>query len=446
MCLTKVYYNTYADGAQDITEKSYPCRDGRRCSHPEVRRYDRKFPFTRLADVQAESRRSLSERQPTPYFSSRTPRSAKSSSPSGRRDSGIYMGGGSNPSSKHHDSHDLYAAGGYDTYGYRSSSKRHDPRDSLDSRYDRDRDRDRDRELRLKRTVTDPHIVYVDRGRDDGKSSRSRSRSSSRDIPLGLVPVAEEYGRRRRRHSTSLERDSSDYGYYSGLNHADAAAAPSRRRTDDPKGYVIYDDDDERRRQRREAKRRNSTSGSGYPDEAAAALPVSMMDPYGSAYVPRRAPGAAVVHHHIDGSASTATGSSSSASRKQLRWEDEVRARRERQNAEIASRPRLSTTTTTTTSGEIKGILKRSASDPWGGKSKSKGKAREEADDIADLRRAIERMEIPRGRDRQPRGRDEWDWSGSGGGGGGYGYGYDEMESGKRSKRSRIYAGDGYRY
>ncbi|KAL2181166.1 uncharacterized protein P884DRAFT_281459 [Thermothelomyces heterothallicus CBS 202.75] len=427
MCLTKVYYNTYADGAQDITEKSYPCREGGRCSHPEVRRYDRKFPFTRLADVQAESRRSLSERQPTPYFSSRTPRSAKSSSPPGRRDSGIYMGGGSNPSSKHHDSHDLYA-GGYDTYGYRSSSKRHDPRDSLDSRYDRDRDRDRDRELRLKRTVTDPHIVYVDRGRDDGKSSRFRSRSSSRDIPLGLVPVAEEYGRRRR-HSTSLERDSSDYGYYSGLNHADAA--PSRRRTDDPKGYVIYADDDERRRQRREANRR----------EAEAALPVSMMDPYGSAYVPRRAPAAAVVHH-MDGSVSTATGSSSSASRKQLRWEDEVRARRERQNAEIASRPRLSTTTTT--SGEIKGILKRSASDPWGGKSKSKGKARE-ADDIADLRRAIERMEISRGRDRQPRARDEWDWNG-GGGGGGYGYGYDEMESGKRSKRSRIYAGDGYRY
>ncbi|KAL2188189.1 hypothetical protein L209DRAFT_197528 [Thermothelomyces heterothallicus CBS 203.75] len=444
MCLTKVYYNTYADGAQDITEKSYPCREGRRCSHPEVRRYDRKFPFTRLADVQAESRRSLSERQPTPYFSSRTPRSAKSSSPPGRRDSGIYMGGGSNPSSKHHDSHDLYA-GGYDTYGYRSSSKRHDPRDSLDSRYDRDRDRDRDRELRLKRTVTDPHIVYVDRGRDDGKSSRSRSRSSSRDIPLGLVPVAEEYGRRRR-HSISLERDSSDYGYYSGLNYADAA--PSRRRTDDPKGYVIYDDDDERRRQRREAKRRTSTSTStsAYPDEAA--LPVSMMDPYGSAYVPRRAPAAAVVHH-MDGSVSTATGSSSSSSsaaagRKQLRWEDEVRARREQQNAEIASRPRLSTTTTTSSSGDIKGILKRSASDPWGGKSKSKskGKARE-ADDIADLRRAIERMEIPRGRDRQPRARDEWDWSG---GGGGYGYGYDDMESGKRSKRSRIYAGDGYRY
>ncbi|KAL2156602.1 hypothetical protein VTH82DRAFT_1347 [Thermothelomyces myriococcoides] len=439
MCLTKVYYNTYADGAQDITEKSYPCRDGKRCSQPDVRRYDRKFPFARLADIQGESRRSLSERQPTPYFSGRTPRSAKSPSPSGRRDSDHldpYTSGGGGG-----------GGGGYDSYGYHGSSKRpHDPRDSLDSRYDRD--------LRLKRTVTDPNIVYVDRGRGDGASSRSRSRSSSgsRDIPLGLVPLAEEYGlrreqqqqqqRRQRRHSTSLERD--DYGY-SGLYYYPDAAGSSRRRTDDPRGCVVYNDDDERRRrQRREKEKDKEASSSSAAAAAAGPLPVSMMDPYRSAYLPRRGP--AVVHQLAgDGSSS-----SSSSGRKQLRWEDQVRAQRERQNAEIASRPSLSSsvgtttaTMTTTASGDLKGILKRSVSDPWGGKSK--GKARETDDEIAHLRRAIERMEIPtttRGRDRRPRVRDEWDWNGGGIGG----YGYDELELGKRSKRSRIYADDGYRY
>ncbi|EAQ91511.1 predicted protein [Chaetomium globosum CBS 148.51] len=424
MCLTKVYYNTYSDGAQDITEKVHPCKDGRNCTRPDVRTYDRKFPFSKLGEAEPESQRSLSERQPTPYFSGHTPRGSKSPSPSGRRDSGVYMSG-ANTSSKRYDYSDPYGDS-YDTYGY---SSRRDPRD----RYDRpDRNRDREREPRLKRSSTAPHIIYMDRERDrdadrDGKSSRSRSRSGSRDIPLGLVPLADEYGRRRRHSSSSRsrERDGGSDPSHSGLYYTGS----SRRRTDDPHGYILHNDDDERRRQRREQKRRLSTSSYIEPSTTSG---TTIGDPYavgGAPYLPRRA---STIVHHSDGSISTGAGTGSSG-RKQLRWDDQVRAERERHNAEIANRPYP---------GEVKGILKHT--DSMGGKGKGKGR---EVEDIAGLRRAIERMEIPRsstgerGRDREPRGRrGEWDWGSSGR------YGAEELEDGRR-KRSRGYGGDElYRY
>jgi hypothetical protein len=390
MCLTKVYYNTYSDGAQDITEKHYPCGGGRGCAHNEVRKYDRKFPFTKLGDVKPESYRSLSERQPTPYFSSHATRGAKSPGTSGRRDSGVYYDYTNDP---------------YDGYGYHHSSSRHDPRD-------RDRDRGRDRgDLRLKRSNTNPHIVYVDR---DGKSSSSRSRSGSRDhsrdIPLGLVPLADEYGRRRHSSSRSRSREGS-------REESDHYYRRARGRTDDPLGYVVIDDQDERRRRRREEKHRR-LSTSSYTEPSSSAAAAAGVDRYGGEpyqYMPRRA---STVVHHSDGSISTSSGG---AVPKQLRWEDQVRAKRERQNAEIASRA-----TSNGSHGEVKGILKHT-----GGKGKGR-----ELDDIAELRRAVERMEIPRGRDREPRSaRGNWDdWGG-----------YDDYDSGRR-KRSKVYADDRYRY
>ncbi|KAK3899903.1 hypothetical protein C8A05DRAFT_36477, partial [Staphylotrichum tortipilum] len=355
MCLTKVYYNTYADGAQDISEKTHPCRDGRACSRPDVRRYDRKFPFAKLGDSLPESHRSLSERQPTPYFGDS--RGSKSPSPSRRRDSASYMTG------NYADPYGA-AAAGYDTYGYRSS--RHDPRD-------RDRhDRGRDREPRLKRFSTTPQIIYMDRDRDrdrdrESKSSRSRSNSNSRDyshdIPLGLVPLADEYGRRHRRHSTSSSRSRSrDDPYYS------SSSSSHRRRTDDPPSYTMIDDADERRRQRRE--RRMSSSSYAEPTTTTGAAD-GYTDPR---YIPRRA--ATVVHNGDP--------SSSSSGRKQLRWEDQIRSKRDRQNAEIASRQPWNNSWN---GGEVKGILKHRGDD-------AKGKGRE-TDEIEDLRRAVERMEMP---------------------------------------------------
>ncbi|KAK4099014.1 hypothetical protein N658DRAFT_517629 [Parathielavia hyrcaniae] len=427
MCLTKVYYNTYSDGAQDITEKNYPCRDGRNCSRPDVRKYERKFPFSKLGDAQPESHRSLSERKPTPYFDGHTPRGSKSPSPSGRRDSGVYMSGAM--PSNHYDYRDPY--GSYDAYGYHSSS-----------RQDR---HERGREPRLKRSSTTPHIVYLDRERDrdrDTKSSRSRSHSSSRDysrdVPLGLVPLADEYGSRR--HSSSSRSRSRDAAnndpsdmYYSHRR---------RRRTDDPAhGYTVVDDQNERRRQRREQRRMSTSS---YPDPSSSASASRAYDAAGAAgaaaYVPRRA---STVVHHSDGSVSTGSGGKTT---KHLRWEDQVRAKRERQNAEIASRPAVSLSSASLYPGEVKGILKHSSS------VAGKGKGREVGDDdgIADLRRAVERMELPRGRDREPRRGDEWAARGGGGGGGGGvggggGYGEDVYGEGRR-KRSKVYADDRYRY
>jgi hypothetical protein len=108
-----------------------------------------------------------------------------------------------------------------------------------------------------------------------------------------------------------------------------------------------------------------------------------------------------------------------------------VRSRRERQNAEIASRaPSFSA------GGDsgVKGILKHT-----GGDGKGKGKGRE-VEDIEALRRSIERMEIPRGRDREVRGgRGDDVW-------GGGRYGDDYGEGGGRRKRSKVYADDRYRY
>ncbi|GAB1320025.1 hypothetical protein MFIFM68171_10235 [Madurella fahalii] len=369
MCLTKVYYNTYSDGTQDVTEKHYACRDGRGCSNPEVRKYDRKFPFTKLGEARTESHKSLAERKPTPYFTPHTLNGSKSPSPSGRRNSDVYMSG-----AKHYDHHDVY--GRYDLYDQRLSSTR-DPRES-----------------RTKRSTATPQIVYMDLDKPRRSRSHSSSRGYSRDVLLGPVHLADEYGRRYSSRSRSRDgsRDGSDHSsrYY-------------RRRTDDPLGYVVIDDQDERRRQRREQRRMSSSSYT----EASTSAAMDVYDP--SRYIPRRA---STVVHRSDGSITTA--SSASSKPKQLRWEDQVRAKRDRQNAEIANRPIV---------GEPKSILKHSS-------STRKGKGRE-IDEIDELRRSIERMEIPRGRDREPRSA-RW---------------YDEEPDRERRKRSKaLAADDAYRY
>ena len=176
---------------------------------------------------------------------------------------------------------------------------------------------------------------------------------------------------------------------------------------------MLVDDEDERRRQRRQ-QRRMSTSSYAEPSSSAAAA--DAYDP--RRYMPRRA---STVVHRSDGSVS--------ASRpKQLRWEDEVRAKRERrQDAETASRP---------APAEPKGILKKAGD--------AKGKARDLdgdlalLDDIAELERAVRRMDVPRGRDREPRAWDGWDaargW-------------YDDGLDRDRRKRSKLRVdSDRYKY
>ena len=343
MCLSKVYYNTYADGEKDVTEKTYACREGRRCSHPEVRKYDRKFPFSKLGDVHHESHKSVSERKPTPYFSSK---GSKSPSPSGRHYDPF------DDFDQHHKHHHHH-------HHHRHRSPRHDPRD----RYEREG---------RKRSGSLPQIIY-DR-------PRSRSHDYSRDIPLG-VSLADDYGRRK---SSSRSRSRDDSGrdnekYY-------------RRRTEDPHGYVFVSDQDERRRQRREQRRMSSSSYHEPSSSAGGAM--DNYDPH--RHAPRRA---STVVHNSDGTLSTFSSGLASSKAKSIRWDDEVHAKRNRQNAEIANRPVM-------VDGSPKGILKKSPPvDPRG-----KGKGRD-VDDVDELRRAVQRMEIPsssRSRDRDRGGVDDW--------------------------------------
>ncbi|KAK3368519.1 hypothetical protein B0H63DRAFT_77160 [Podospora didyma] len=374
MCLTKLYYNTYADGAQDMTEKTYTCKEGRMCRSPELKHYDRKLPFNRLGNFGPESQKSVSERQPTPYkFSSgmepASSRRSKSPSPVSRHESGMY-------SSRHRDYHDYYDQP-------RRSHHRSDARDPRERQ-------DRDPSPKIKRSTTMPGYVVIDQDRPP----RPTSRDYSRDIPLGPVHLAEEYGRRRSSRDRDRERDLTPprdkYHTTSSRRHSHSGGA-------DPRDYVIIDDDQERRRQRREQRRRLSTSAY---DEASTSAGTSGVtygsDPTPSRFLPRRA---ATVLHSGDGSTSNSLGSSPPKA-KHLRWDDEVRAKRERQNAEIANRP-LPVELHQDPS-RVKGILKTSPSD-------LKGKGRE-GDDIYQLRQAVKRMDLPRSRDRAAREGDDYDY------------------------------------
>ncbi|KAL2123473.1 hypothetical protein VTJ04DRAFT_3928 [Mycothermus thermophilus] len=412
MCLTKVYHNTYMDGAEDITEKFYPCRDGH-CSHPDIRRYDRKFPFNRLSDIKGDAHRSHSK-----SFSS-------------RRNSRVHLSGSSeydyllDPYDPSYDD---------DLYGYRG----------------------RDRHRSLKRSSTAPQIIYLDRDPSGDKLSRSRSRSSSRDIPLGPVSLAEEYARRH--HDTKFSRKSRSSSH---------DPAYSRRRTDDPvaDGYTLISDADERRHRHRRKHRRNSTSDY-YPELTTTTTTVSSApDPdyaYSSSYPRhhRRRSSSVVVHNPTttvvdDDDHDAAATTTSPRPAKHLRWEDQLQRKRERQNAEIASRAggasyysssglsgsTLYTTAPDPTSAAIsstsppKGILKHT--ETTSSKSAKKGKAPELEDEIEALRRSIERMESSRGKDRMPRSyaKEEDDWLSVDRDGEVWDYGY----SGGRRKRGKMY-------
>lgn len=99
MCRKTIYYNTYGDGSEDVTERVDTCRPGKMCSHPERREYRRQFRFTKLGVSSPETPASLADRRPTPYATAAdflalppTPRS-KSPSPSRKHESGVYVNG-----------------------------------------------------------------------------------------------------------------------------------------------------------------------------------------------------------------------------------------------------------------------------------------------------------------------------------------------------------------
>jgi hypothetical protein len=99
MCRKTIYYNTYGDGSEDVTERVDTCRPGRMCSRPERHEYHRQYRFSKLGVTSPETPASMADRRPTAYTTAAdflelppTPRS-KSPSPSRKHESGVYING-----------------------------------------------------------------------------------------------------------------------------------------------------------------------------------------------------------------------------------------------------------------------------------------------------------------------------------------------------------------
>ena len=321
MCLKEIYYNTYADGAKDVTEKLYPCREGRVSHQPEVHKYDRSLPYTsKSRDGIPDSPRALRSSHhflgdlPTP------PRRSKSPSPAHRerRDSVTYIPGSGvadilKASSKHlHAHHERLPTRRSSRHGHHHHHVAVPPSPPEPPALPK-----------LKRSMTSPHYVVIE---------QDQPRLSKHDVPLGgPIHIVDEAPRPRRRNST--------------------------------KAYVVQDDERERRREKRDQKRRLSTT---FPEVTTAAGSSSIPKVYVSE-PPRlglRRSNTATATIAASLASTTSIGSSSAAKQhpsKRLRFEDEVRRARERQNAEIAKRmtqPQVHQEAAAATGG-LKGILKK---------------------------------------------------------------------------------------
>jgi hypothetical protein len=315
MCVKNIFYNTYADGAQDVTEELYVCRDGRIAHTPEVRKYDRKLPYTKgthfLGDLP-------------------TPRPSKSPSPN-RRDSTYVPGSGAaDKPTKHHDRHDR------EERQHRRSSRHFDA------------ERDIPSSPLLTRSMTSPHTphyVVID---------QDQSRFKHRDIPPGPVHIANEITGHRRK--SSREEPSSMH-----LN---------RRNSVNPQSYVVVNDNREQRRQERRERRMSTSEAIPIPPPAPPAPDVHPGSPRRFSRRPT------TVVHSSD--SSNATTSSASSPPKHVRWDEKMRLARDRHNAEIANR-NVPPDTPPLGSSPLKGILKRSNTTTavTGEKRGSKGEKKE---------------------------------------------------------------------
>ncbi|KAK0711978.1 hypothetical protein B0H67DRAFT_602578 [Lasiosphaeris hirsuta] len=346
MCYKKILVDTYADGVQDVTEKAYMCNEDRMCRDPEIQQYYRNYSYPKA--------------QPAPYLVAElpTPRRSKSPSPANRRDSGLFVHAGKladiSPSRHHHHRH------------HRRSS-RHETHDQSDHESPRP----------PKRSMTNPHIVIVD---------QAPTHIKSRDVPSTPAQATEEFSNRRR---SSRGHDHDHHGRDRDSSANGRHTSRRRSRSADARPFIIDDEQDRRRHRREHRPRRMSTSI--FPDVAT----TSAAAPVDSRRMPRRSN--TVIHQGGDSVFSNSSSSAAPAQPKVLRWEDEVGDRRARQNARIANRqpPEVHQ------DAQPKGILKHTTSVNEG-KSKNKGKARELDSEVRELRRAVERMELPR-RDREAR-------------------------------------------
>ncbi|KAK0639534.1 hypothetical protein B0T16DRAFT_463202 [Cercophora newfieldiana] len=338
MCVKKIYFNTYADGAQDVTEQVHACREGKMCPNPEVRTFERKLSFNK-GDLEPEPPRRL---RPSSYYLGGdlpTPRRSKSPSPGYRRESEVGPSDSPKPS-RYRDRHD-----------HREPHRR-------SSRH-LDLDRAPPSPSKLKRTNTAPHLVVIEQGAPV---------FSSRDLPPGPIHVAEGHGVHR--HSSRRHRD----------RDSDDLRSP-RLDSANPKAFVIVNDEREHRRRTREGKRRMSSS-STRPDPALITPPAE--EHSSEPREPRR--------RYSLRRANTVVlpSTESSPPNKHLRWEDEVRIARERQNDEISKRKKP---LEVHQDSGLKGILKPAPAAP---SPPTRGKPFTRQDsDLGGLRRAVETLDLP---------------------------------------------------
>ncbi|OIW33144.1 hypothetical protein CONLIGDRAFT_163300 [Coniochaeta ligniaria NRRL 30616] len=215
MCRKTIYYNTYGDGSEDVTERVDTCRPGKMCSHPERREYRRQFRFTKLGTSSPETPVSLADRRPTPYATDflelpPTPRS-KSPSPSRKQESGVYVNGEKianihNPRKEKRRSHVVV----------------HAPEPPSPVR------------PVLKRHSTLPADYVVIENEARGRHSRHPTRrNSSREVPVGPVRILDDLSSR---HSSPSRRSASPRPVH------------YREHARTPRGYDYVDD---RRKSRR---------------------------------------------------------------------------------------------------------------------------------------------------------------------------------------------------
>jgi hypothetical protein len=334
MCRKTIYYNTYGDGSEDVTERVDTCRPGKMCSHPERRELSRNFRFSKLAEkAMPETPSSIADRKPTPYHTDflelpPTPRS-KTPSPARKHESGIYVNGAKIA--------DIHAK-----REQRPSSRRdpvvvHAPEPPSPRPF-------------FKRSSTMPtsqHIVVEERGRRHRDSLAEPHRTSSREIPVGPVRIIESLGSNHRSNSGSRRSASPRPTYY-------------REHTRSARGYAYRDEEKERKEHIRPSRRASSFYGDSDFTSSSRRTEDVYMTPPPAVQLP-------------------------TPPKKELRWEDEVRAR---QNERIARRPKLHQ--------EVKGILKKE----------------EPAAQYDELRRAVGKMDIHSTQQRRVREGDDpryWD-------------------------------------
>lgn len=379
MCLKRVYYNTYGDGSEDVTERVDTCRPGKMCSSPEVRKYERKFRFTKLEDpTKLEPASSLADRKPTPYHAE--PHIQLPPTPDTSEEEGSGAQSAASASRKPRSrSPGTYVNGIRiaDVSGTRGrAAKRY-------SHVSHTREPSPPRP-KLKRHSTTPAsgtvVVQQDR-QPRGRERASSRRDRSRDVAVGPFSLCEDLGRRssrdrardespprRRHHHPHDSHHSKDHKYQAerpappppSSSSASSVAATKNI----PKVNIVFVDDEREARRMRRAKERRHT----YDDA-------------------------------VDGKHSSTTFSHRHAAhgddepaRKSLRWQDEVEAERAAQNARIASRSK-------TAAPIVKGILKHATgTDAATTRERSGSGSGSGGPKIDDLRRAVRGMDIPKGK------------------------------------------------